>query len=125
MRNLGSPAHKQELLGRLRKVTPESGRRWGSMTPHQMVCHLNDSFKVAMGEKAASPIDNMFSRTMLKWVAIRVPLRWPKGYRTRPEIDQQIGGTRPVEFDRDVAELESLIERFAKRNRDFEWRAHP
>jgi hypothetical protein len=27
-------------------VRPESGRRWGRMSGHQMVCHLADSFRM-------------------------------------------------------------------------------
>jgi hypothetical protein len=125
MRSLRDSAHKQELLARLQKVTPDSQRRWGRMTPHQMICHLNDSFKAAMGEKSVSAADNFFTRTVVKWVAFRVPLKWPKGYKTRPEMDQQVGGTEPIEFQRDVLELEHLIERFVRPERDFDWQAHP
>ncbi len=42
-----------------------------------------------------------------------------------PEMDQEIGGTRPVEFDGDVRELRRLLERFTRQPRDFSWRPHP
>ena len=38
-----------------------------------------------------------------------------KGVKTMPEVDQEIGGTRPVEFERDLRELENLVERFTSK----------
>ena len=125
MKRLKDHTHKQELLDRLGNITPQSQRRWGSMTPHQMICHLNDSFKAAMGERAISTRNNIFTRTVLRWVAFRTPLKWPKGFKTLPEIDQQIGGTMPAEFNKDVMELKVLMERFGRSERDFQWQVHP
>ena len=40
--------------------------------------------------------------------------RLPNGpIRALPEVDQEIGGTRPTEFARDVDELRGLIQRFS------------
>jgi hypothetical protein len=110
MKSLARPRDKAEILRRLRDVRPDSVRRWGRMSPHQMVCHLCDSFRVVTGEKQASPATSLVRRTFLKWFALYVPLRWPEGFQTRPEIDQERGGTRPVEFAADVAQLELLTE---------------
>jgi hypothetical protein len=38
---------------------------------------------------------------VLKWFALWVPIPW-RGYKVIPELDQQIGGTSPVEFKADV-----------------------
>jgi hypothetical protein len=88
------------------------------MNVHQMVCHLNDSFRAGTGEKFASPASNPFSRTVMKWVALRTPLTWPRGVPTRPEIEQGAGGTRPGDWERDCTELRGLILSFPDR-RDF------
>ena len=43
-------------------------------------------------------------------VALYVPVRWPAGVPTTPELDQTAGnGTRPADFAADVAELERLL----------------
>lgn len=42
-----------------------------------------------------------------------------------PELDQQVGGTLPVEFDIDVRELRSLVDRFTQQPKDFQWQSHP
>lgn len=111
-KTLLNPNDKAEILERLRQLRPESQRRWGRMTAHQAICHLSDSFKSATGEKQNSSAENWFSRTVMKWIALELPLPWPHGIKTRPEMDQQIGGTPPKDFNRDHAQLEAMIERF-------------
>ncbi len=78
------------------------------MTAHQMICHLNDSFRVAGGEKHVSPASNFVTRTLMKWIALRVPAKWPQGVPTRPEIEQGRGGTAPTDWERDCAELRGI-----------------
>src|SRR5262245_59666657 len=95
------------------------------MNAHQMVCHLYDSFQVGLGERVASPASGVLQRTVLKAIALRVPLQWPKGIQTRPEVDQERGGTRPAEFSSDVRKLVTAISRLARSDRDFQFGVHP
>ena len=82
------------------------------MSAHQMICHLNDSFRAVMGEREVSSACGVLQRTVIRAIALHVPLRWPPGVATRPEIDQQSGGTAPTDFVSDVADLEALVGRF-------------
>ena len=83
------------------------------MSAHQMVCHLCDSYRGALGEKSVNPATGFAQRTIFKWVALRLPMKWPKGIATRPEVEQGVGSTAPTEFDEDRAELLSVISRFS------------
>jgi hypothetical protein len=95
------------------------------MSPHQTVCHLIDSTRVALGELTVSRVDTLLNRTLVKWIALRIPLAWPPGIHTRPEIDQVLGGgTKPSDFSSDVARLEALTQRFAA-EKDFSGCVHP
>ena len=125
MKTLSNAQDKQEILGRLATVAPASTRHWGKMSAHQMLCHLTDSFRATMGEKAVSRMPGLYPRALFRWVALYVPLQWPKGVKTRPEMDQQIGGTPPADFTADLQELRSIIERFAGRPLDYPWQPHP
>ncbi|HEX3558058.1 MAG TPA: DUF1569 domain-containing protein [Pyrinomonadaceae bacterium] len=125
LKSLGNQQDRNEIIERLRRLRPDGERRWGRMTPHQAVCHLSDSFRSATGEMHVEFAGTLLHRTLLKWFALRVPLQWPTGVRTRPEVDQEKGGTRPVEFVRDVQDLEKLVERFTRAGRDFRWNVHP
>src|ERR671913_2128426 len=110
MRTLARERDTAEILRRLRALRPDSERRWGRMSAHQMVCHLADAMGMGMGRKRVSPATSLLHRTVLKWIVLYAPVRWPPGIVTRPEIDQQISGTPPVEFAADVAELEALVD---------------
>jgi hypothetical protein len=52
MKTLAIEVDRQQLMLRLQRLTPDSQRRWGKMSPHQIICHLSDSFKAGTGEKA-------------------------------------------------------------------------
>jgi hypothetical protein len=125
MKTLARPRDKAEILHRLTDVRPESVPRWGRMSAHQMVCHLSDSLRMTIGEKPVSPATGPLQRTILKWIALYVPLPWPAGIPTRPEIDQEAGGTRPVDFARDIEELETLLERITGQRKTIDWQLHP
>ena len=90
-----------------------------------MVCHLGDSFRVAIGQKPVSDGSSVLQRTIVKWIALYLPVRWPAGIRTSPEIDQARGGTRPLHFAADLAQLEQLLELVTAPARSFDWHVHP
>ena len=125
MKSFLNLADKKEILGRLIALRPDSRRQWGRMTPHQMICHLSDSFKSRSGEKKISSVSNIFTRTAVKWIALYAPMPWPKGVKTRPEVDQEVNGTPPGDFEGDRRELVALIERFATPAKDAEFHPHP
>jgi hypothetical protein len=90
-----------------------------------MVCHLSDSFRIVSGQKLVSPATGPLQRTIVKWVALYVPLPWPGGILTRPEVDQEVGGTKPSEFAADLAELEALVALFTTREAGLDGKLHP
>jgi hypothetical protein len=118
-------ANVEHLRARLRQLPPDSRARWGRMNAHQMLVHLHDSFRLGMGEKTASENITFLRRTAMRWMALRLPLRWPPGVPTRPEMDQLIGGTPPGEFASDRAKLDAALRRFAHTPRDFTFGRHP
>jgi hypothetical protein len=72
-----------------------------------------------------SDASGLLQRTAVKWIAIYLPLPWPTGILTRPEIDQQIGGTCPGDFTADVAALETSLQALARDRKTITWPAHP
>jgi hypothetical protein len=111
---LGTAAVHQGIVGRCEQLTANDKPLWGRMTAHEMVCHLTDAYKLALGEKYASPATGMLQRTLLKRVALRSSLRWGKNFPTRPEMEQGKGGTPPVEFGLDRALLLTTLGRFCE-----------
>jgi Protein of unknown function (DUF1569) len=112
MKTLRDSETQREIRERVRQVAPDTPRQWGRMTAHQMICHLADSFRGVLGEKTLPAAPAPLPRKIMKFIALGLPMHWPHGLKTVPEIDQHGNGTRPTEFAADVASLGSLFERF-------------
>ncbi|MGH9311471.1 MAG: DUF1569 domain-containing protein [Vicinamibacterales bacterium] len=125
MKTLAREPDKDELLRRLRTVRPESARLWGRMSAHQMICHLCDSCRMATGQQMVTPATSLLKRTAGKLVALYLPVRWPRGIPTGPEIDQHRGGRRPGAFEADVEDLIAKIEAMAAEPDVLEGQVHP
>lgn len=123
MRTLTDPGAIESLVARLGKLHDKRPRAWGRMTPHEMLCHLGDSFAGVLGERPISPADTWVNRTIVKYIALHTTVAWPKGSPTRPEVDQTIGGTKPSTFDRDRDRVVTLLRRFAQP--DVTYARHP
>lgn len=124
MKTLSHPACLNEILDRLKSVRPGSPRQWGKMNAHQMICHLNDSFEAVMGRRYASPSEKPYG-PLMKWLALNMPMKWPHGVPTRPEVDQEKLGTAPAAFDADVQTALMLTQEFARIPRTFTFATHP
>jgi hypothetical protein len=125
MKTLARERDRNEILGRIRRLRADDVRRWGRMSAHEMVCHLNDSFCMMAGDKFVRRNTGALQAVFLKWFALYVPLPWPSGIVTSPELDPQLDGTRPIEFTADLARLTSLVEAAARSVRAAGWPVHP
>ena len=95
------------------------------MTAPEMVCHLSDAFRIAMGEIRVPEASTFMSRSVVKWIALYAPLKWPHGTPTPPECDQKKAGTKAADFLEDREKLNHLIERFANAQGRPAWGIHP
>ncbi len=124
-RTLAQERDKAEILERLRTLRPNHARRWGRMSAHQMVCHQCDALRMMTGRKPVSPATGLAQRSIIKWIALYLPMRWPAGIRTRAEIDQELQGTKPADFADDVAQLEALLDLVTAQPAAFHRPPHP
>ena len=115
MSTLADPDAGSSCCERIARIAPGTPPKWGRMNAHQMICHLKDSFRVATGEKYASPATNLFQRSVVKWIALHTRVRWPRGTPTRPEVEQGRGGTPPGNWEYDRLELIAQLREFADR----------
>ena len=90
------------LVERLRRLRPDTQRRWGTLTPGEMLCHLGDAHESVLGIRIPpGPPAAAVRRPILKWIALYSPVPWPKGAKTRPGVNPRIDGTRPGDFEKD------------------------
>lgn len=95
------------------------------MSAHEMVCHLADACRMALGVKPVRGATGAFLPLLVKWIALYAPLRWRPGIVTSPEIDQACDGTKPADFAADVAAVERLLGEMTTLPEGFEWPTHP
>lgn len=124
MSTLFDPSIRKALTTRIDALRPDSARQWGRMSPHQSVCHLSDGFRMVLGERVVRSRVTALGPVM-RFVALSLPLQWPHGVKTMPESEQGVGGTPPVEFERDRQDLLTLVDRFCARGGDSAWPDHP
>lgn len=88
-----------------------------------MVCHLADACRMATGHIVVAPVAGPLPPPLMKYIALYLPLPWPRGIPTVPELDHHRGGgTAPVDFDADRAAAEALLDSLPGRDT---WPPHP
>ena len=125
MKSLANAADCDEILSRVRAVDASAVRQWGTMTSGEMLCHLADANECALGRRIAVPVDNILQRTVVKFVALTIPIQWPHGIPTRPEFDPQRAGTKPDIFEADRARVARLVQELAGLNANATAHRHP
>ncbi len=124
MKTLARNEDFQSILQRLESLSADDTARWGKMNAHQMVCHLCDSMRVPLGEKFVSDEEmRPLQRIVMKWGALYVPVQWPKGLSTRPEIDQSRLNAPTGDFESDRRTALALVPRL--RDEEVEGKRHP
>ena len=124
MKTVADPAVCRDLIARLRSVRPESERRWGTLTAHEMLCHLGDGFAMVLGHRPREQPARVRHRPIVKAAGLWTPVRWPHGWQTNPMHDPRLGGTRPTEFASDLQRVIDGIERLATVGPDTLERVH-
>ena len=108
-KTLANAKDREEIDRRFAGLTPGAARQWGTMSIGGMLCHVDDSYRVAMGERPFSCTKLQIPQGMAKFFALRSPVRWPRNLKTGDSVRQGAGGTPPVEFAEDRAHLLETI----------------
>ena len=120
MKSVWDATVREELLGRLAQLKPDSRPRWGNMNAAQMVGHLADPLLGAMGEMKVTAKSGPLSNPVLRYLIIYI-LPWPKGAPTAPEFIH----AGPEELQTNVAKLRPVLERYAAHAAKGGLRPHP
>lgn len=110
MPTLLTVSDRDAILARLARVTPEHRARWGTLTPHAMLCHIGDQLAVSLGDIPVTRHDSALTRFLGKYVVIRTPMKPPPNRaKTAPEML----ATRPSSWEADMARCRDLVTRAA------------
>ena len=75
MKTLADVQCRTEIAERVGRVCVDTLRQWGRMSAHQMLCHLADSFRGAVGEKSLA-LRPTFGHGVIKWMALNALSTW-------------------------------------------------
>lgn len=114
MKTLAREPDRAALLQRIGRLKADTPGCWGKMSAPQMIRHLADAFRMALGERAVADVSTFRDRTLIKVIALYLPAPWPRGIHTVRELDQGAGcGTCPGVFTADIAVVRDLMQRMA------------
>jgi hypothetical protein len=120
MKSMWNEADAREIRQRVASLRPDSAALWGKFNAPQMVCHLTDSARMAMGELAVPSKHLPIRYFPLKQLILYV-LPFPKGAPTAPALISRMA----AEWGGEVTELERAIDRFCTQPSRANWPDHP
>ena len=125
MKNIIDEPVKKNMIDRVSKISSDDKAQWGKMNVHEMIVHCSDQLRISMGLKETEYVGKPVVSSLVKWlVFMGMPV--PKGrVETVKELKQGVGGTKPVEFEKDKAVLKELINDFNKSFINSKIRKHP
>jgi len=112
---------RRELLERLSRLEPDAHPRWGRMNAVQMLTHVNDQFRMALGDLSTVP-ERLPTRHFPLNNLVAYVLPWPKSSPTAPELLARIDHST---WSTEVDTFGRLLRRFATRPADATWPVHP
>ena len=110
VKNLFEPAVKQEIIGRINKLTPGSQRQWGKMDVAQMLAHCQMPLGVAVGKHT---LKGSF------FIKLIGPLFKKKLFNDQPfkqnlPTDKSFKMTDPKDFGKEKQNLIQMINDFSE-----------
>jgi len=121
MRSLFDSATRQEVTSRVARLRSDTRPLWGRFTGPQMLAHINDALRMAMGDLPTKPKRGALRYPPLKQIVVYW-LPWPKGAPTAPELLARID---QAQWSTEVAVFPQQLERFGARARERVWPEHP
>lgn len=89
--------------------------QWGIMSSTQMLQHVVLAFRMSMDEiPVVEPSIRRFDSPLYRFVALSLPVRWPKGIPAPREIDFTITPPLPADFAEERRSLVVLMDRFGE-----------
>ena len=120
MKSLWQNETRNEIVGRVRNLSAEKRPQWGKLTAPQMLAHISDQVRMALGDVAARRGSGWMSVPPFNYLMIYV-VPWPHGAKGPFEAFT----TKSATWDADLQKLLSLIQRFDEKRDQQSWPEHP
>jgi uncharacterized protein DUF1569 len=121
MKTFWDASTREEICRRVERLNLESKPQWGKFNVSQMLAHVNDSMRMAIGDVATAPKPSPLRRWPLKQLIVYVA-PWPKGVPTAPEL---LARCDSAMFADEKAAFRTLANRLASKRASDAWPEHP
>lgn len=120
MKTVWNEQDRRELQERVVRLNPEAKGQWGRMTAPQMLAHLTDALRMALGDLPCESKKLPIRYPPLKQLIVYL-LPFPKGAPTAPELV----GRAALSWRGETSDLVLLLDRMGRAPADFAWPEHP
>ena len=100
---------KAEFVERINRIKPDSQRKFGKLTAHEVLAHLSAAIKMSFNELGLKDEGNIFTRSFGRWLVVYVP--WPKG---KIVVTPKLTPPPEKDFETERAEVIQQLDRFVK-----------
>ena len=118
-----SPRTLSALISRISAISPDSRRQWGTMTPDQMLHHLNLATGSAFGYFTLPNESNVLSQTLFKWLMVDLLSIQPKGLQL--PLNFKIPQSERFSFEEEKNLLLEIINKACNSISTVNWSPHP
>jgi hypothetical protein len=115
MRKLHDADVRSSLEARLATLRPDSPRKWGKMSPDQMLWHVNQFMAASLGEVELPHGKMPLPDAVMQFMLIYLP--WPKSAPTNPAAEAK----DHYDFEGERARCRGLISRVVAKPIDSPW----
>lgn len=123
MKTLWNPQSRVALSARINRLTPQTPPLWGRMNAEEMVAHVTRGMRMGLGELETHTRNTILRYWPLKHVFVYL-LPFPKAKAKAPR-ELVTRGVSVGDWSASVAELHATLDRFATRDGESTWPAHP
>ena len=120
MKTIWDEATRRALISRLESINVASQAKWGKFNATQMVRHLGDPLRAAMGELEVAAKSGPFRNPILRYLIIYW-LPWPQGAPTAPEFIPPAEG----DFEANRAQFKKSLDEFVSFTQENQPKPHP
>ena len=121
MKTFWDVAAREEFCRRVDRLTPAASAQWGKFNSTEMLAHLNDAMRMALGDLHVKSKKMPLRYPPLKQLIIYA-LPFPKGAPTAPELLARCSG---AQFAEERAAFHALADRLAAKSPREAWPEHP
>jgi hypothetical protein len=121
MKTFWDSAARAEICRRMEGLTVDAKPQWGKFNATEMLAHLNDAMRMAIGELQVPSKHVPIRYPPLKQLLVYA-LPWPKGAPTAPEL---IARGSSADFAKEKAEFRGVVDRLAQKQATDVWPEHP